>query len=186
MDLSIYITGASCSGVTTLGANLAATFGANHIDVDDFYWMPTDPPFSQKRPVNDRLRKLADALVDRPWVLSGSFDGWGDPLIADADLVVFLSAPAELRLQRLLVRERDRHGSRIDLGGDMRKIHTEFVDWASRYDDPKFEGRSRRRHELWLEQLDIPVLRLDGRLEPVQLVQQVLAALSEQPKGTSK
>ena len=46
----IYITGASCAGVTTLGSALARALDAVHVDVDDYYWLPSDPPFSRKRP----------------------------------------------------------------------------------------------------------------------------------------
>ena len=53
--LKIYILGASCSGVSTLGASLSKKYGVPQIDVDDFYWMPTDPPFTTKRPPQDRV-----------------------------------------------------------------------------------------------------------------------------------
>ena len=52
--MRIYITGASCAGVTTLGHNLATRLGIRQVDVDDFYWMPTNPPFTTKRPPSDR------------------------------------------------------------------------------------------------------------------------------------
>lgn len=53
--MRIYITGASCAGVTTLGQNLAARLGLCHVDVDDYYWMPTDPRFTTKRPERERI-----------------------------------------------------------------------------------------------------------------------------------
>ena len=53
MDVTahIHITGASGAGVTTLGAALAERLGGAQFDVDDFFWMPTVPPFTDKRPV---------------------------------------------------------------------------------------------------------------------------------------
>lgn len=53
--MRIYITGASCAGVTTLGQNLATRLDVQHVDVDDFYWMPTNPPFTTKRPADERV-----------------------------------------------------------------------------------------------------------------------------------
>jgi len=53
--LRIYITGASCAGVTTLGHTLASLLGLSHLDVDDFYWLPTNPPFTTKRAPNERV-----------------------------------------------------------------------------------------------------------------------------------
>ena len=98
---SIYITGASCSGVTTLGSGLASALGARHVDCDDFYWYPTNPPFSTKRPPADRVRLIKEALGEDGWVLSGSFDGWGDTLIENVNLIVFVYTPTPIRMERL-------------------------------------------------------------------------------------
>ena len=43
----IHITGASGFGVSTLGGALAARLGCAHLDTDDFYWLPTDPPYRE-------------------------------------------------------------------------------------------------------------------------------------------
>lgn len=56
----VYLTGASCSGVSTLGAMLSERFDVPQLDVDDFYWMPTDPPFSTKRLPEERVRLIQD------------------------------------------------------------------------------------------------------------------------------
>ena len=78
----IYLIGASCSGVSTLGATLSAQMGVPVLDVDDFYWMPTDPPFTTKRLPEDRVRLMQQRQSQTDgWVLSGSFMGWGDILI---------------------------------------------------------------------------------------------------------
>lgn len=176
----IYMTGASCAGVTTLGSALARALDAVHVDVDDYYWLPSDPPFSRKRPPEDRLPLIADALGGGGWVLTGSFDGWGDPLIDGVDLIVFVATPTRLRMERLKRRERERHGTRIDPGGDMHEIHTAFADWASRYDDPGFSGRNRARHETWLAAQTAPVLRVDGSRPVEELVETVRATV---PRG---
>lgn len=175
----IYLLGASCSGVSTLGARLAERFALPLLDVDDFYWMPTDPPFATKRPPEDRVRLIrARQAGAGGWVLSGSFMGWGDELIHDVDLIVFLHTRAAVRLRRLDQREALRHGARILPGGDMHKAHLAFRDWASRYDDPSFGGRSLAQHQRWLAAQSAPVLRLDGEEAPDLLVRSVTAALS--------
>jgi adenylate kinase family enzyme len=69
--------GASGAGVTTLGRALADTLGLSHHDVDDYYWLPTNPPYQEKRTVADRLRLMREIFLDREgWILSGSLDGW--------------------------------------------------------------------------------------------------------------
>jgi adenylate kinase family enzyme len=173
----IHITGASGSRVTSLGVYLARTLDVPHLDTDDFYWQPTDPPFTEKRPVPERLALMRSDMGAGGWVISGSLDGWGDPLLGAADLIVFLTLARAERLARLIRRERERFGARIGPGGDMEQIHKAFLDWAVQYDEPGFTGRSRARHEAWLAELDMPVLRLDAHQTPEALARAVLAAL---------
>ncbi|TWD52710.1 hypothetical protein FBY12_1241 [Pseudomonas sp. SJZ131] len=122
----MYITGASCAGVTTLGQNLATLLGVRHVDVDDFYWMPTNPPFTNKRPAEERVSLIQQKFADEDWVLSGSCMGWGEALIAPADLIVFVVTPTPIRLERLAARETQRFGNRIAPGGDMHEITCGF------------------------------------------------------------
>lgn len=46
----IHIFGASGSGTSTLGRAVAAGLGWRFLDTDDFFWLPTDPPFTTPRP----------------------------------------------------------------------------------------------------------------------------------------
>ncbi len=180
MKVNVHITGAAGSGVTTLGRALAGTLGAAHLDTDFFYWVPTQVPFTLKRPVDERLRLIAHAQAatkvqpNGTWVLSGSLMGWGEPVIAQAGLVVFLSTTTEIRMDRLIARERALYGGRILPGGDMEEIHRTFVTWAQRYEDPDFAGRSRTTHDMWLSQMTVPVLRLDSTETPRILIDQTL------------
>ncbi|WP_421701479.1 adenylate kinase [Aliiroseovarius sp.] len=170
----LHITGASCTGTTTLGVALARRLGLPHLDTDDYYWAPVDPPFSQKRPPEDRVRLMRADQGAGGWVLSGSLMGWGEPALLSCELILFLTAPWEVRRSRLIAREQARFGDRITPGGDMRAIHTGFLDWASRYDDPAFTGRSRARHEDWLSRQKAPVLRLDATRPISDLIDDVL------------
>ncbi len=169
------ITGASGCGVTTLGAALAARLGAVHVDTDDHYWKPTDPPYQEKRDVPERLEGIAaeQARTGR-WVLSGTLDRWAEPAIADAKLIVFLEVPTPVRLERLRARERERFGEKLLPGGAMHETHREFIEWAAHYDDGTLPGRSRPKHESWLAGLAKPVLRLDGTRLTDDLVRTVL------------
>ncbi|HEY8605297.1 hypothetical protein [Tsuneonella suprasediminis] len=178
---NVYLIGASCAGVSTLGSLLSERFGVQHIDVDDYYWMPTDPPFSTKRAPSQRVRLIQDRQdACEGWVLSGSFMGWGDVLIQEVDLIVFLQASTPVRLQRLDQREAARHGSRILPGGDMHEAHLTFRDWASRYDDPSFTGRNLAQHQQWLNEQSAPVLRLNGEQTTEKLADQVEEQLLRQ------
>lgn len=174
----LYLIGASCSGVSTLGATLSARLRVPLLDVDDVYWLPTDPPFTTKRPPEDRVRLIQERQSRTDgWVLSGSFIGWGDRLIEHVEIIAFLYTPTTIRMRRLEHREAQRHGDRILPGGDMHEGHLAFRDWASRYDDPSFTGRNLAQHERWLEAQTAPVLRLDGTQPADVLADTVTTAL---------
>ena len=160
----LHILGASGSGTTTFAAALAAKYGHRHLDTDDFYWLPTDPPYQQKRPREARLALLRSALAESAsWVLSGSLCGWGDPLIPEFDLIVFLIVPTEIRLERLRARELNRYGpALLRCGGNLHQASADFLDWAGRYDTGGLEMRSRALHEAWLSKLPVRLLRLEG------------------------
>ena len=46
-------------------------------------------------------------------------------------------------MRRLGLRERGRFGIRIDVGGDLHTENTEFMEWASGYEDRSGTGRNR-------------------------------------------
>ncbi len=177
----VHIIGASGAGVTTLGRALADKLAAPHHDTDDYYWRPTIPPYREKRPVAERLRLMEEMFLDRAdWVLSGSLDGWGDSNVSLFDLVVFVTAPTEIRLSRLRDREARHFGiEAVSPGGWRHQETEEFIEWASHYDDGSREGRSLIRHEAWLEKLKCPVFRVDGTRETTDLVKEVVRALTE-------
>lgn len=153
-------------------------------DTDDFYWVPTTPPFRTKRKVADRLRLMDEMFLPRSdWVLSGSFGGWADPIVPRLTHVLFLSLPGAQRLARLRARERRRYGAEIDPGGTQHTAYKGFLDWAMSYDDPGFTGRSRERHEAWLSALPCPVIRLDASKGAAELLQTALLALDPEDKG---
>lgn len=180
--MRIYITGASCAGVTTLGQKLATLLRVRHVDVDDFFWMPTNPPFTTKRPASERVSLIQQKLGHEDWVLTGSCMDWGDALVTRVDLIVFIVTATPVRLERLAAREKKLFGNRIAVGGDMHQIHGDFREWASQYDNPNFSGRNRARHELWLSEQIAPVLRIDWADSVEKLAVEVIQALPPTPQ----
>ena len=153
MQTRILITGASGSGTTTFGRALALHLGCAFFDADDYYWLPTDPPFRCKQDAAIRAARLLQALRDAPTaVLTGSIVNWGLELEDSLSLIVFLTVPAEIRVARLTEREMQRFG----------RADPAFLAWAAQYDEGTLEGRSLSRHEAWLAKRSCPVLRIDG------------------------
>lgn len=52
------------------------------MDTDDYFWLPTNPPYTQKRKISERLEKMRENISKAEnIVLSGSLVDWGDELI---------------------------------------------------------------------------------------------------------
>lgn len=175
MAARIHIFGASGAGVTTLGGALARTLHLPVFDSDDFYWLPTDPPYRVKRPIPQRVNLLL-AQMERheSWVLSGSMVKWSAEITPLFTHIVFLTLDQDVRLQRLAAREVDRFGTRIEPGGDMYAQSQDFLAYAALYESGRLDVRSRALHEQWLQGLTCPILRLDS-IQPVNaLVEQTV------------
>ncbi len=175
----IHITGASGAGVTSLGRALAGALAVPHHDTDDYFWQPTSPPYQHNRERSDRLRLMREMFLPRPsWVLSGSLQGWGDPIVPYFDLVVFVYTAKEIRLQRLRAREAARFGAdAVAIGGSRHQQTEDFIEWASQYDDGDRVSRTLEKHQGWLAALRCRVLRLDGARPLAELVVEVVAEI---------
>jgi adenylate kinase family enzyme len=179
----IHLTGASGSGVTTLGRALADRLALPHHDSDDYFWLPTAPPYQTTRPAAERLRLMHEMFLPRlDWALSGSVTGWGEELVPLFDLVVFVSTSREIRLKRLRAREAAHFGADAVAPGGWRHDETEsFVDWASHYEAGDREGRNLAKHEAWLASLPCPVVRVDGSRPLAELVEQLCSEVQRLP-----
>ena len=106
MKQVIHIYGASGSGTSTLGKKICEELGYFFMDTDDYFWMPTDPMFTTKRPVEERLEMMKKDIAEHDnVVISGSLVDWGDELIPQFTLAIRLFTDTKVRLQRLHERE---------------------------------------------------------------------------------
>ena len=111
------------------------------------------------------------------WILSGSLCGWGDVFISYFELVVYLSLPKELRIKRLIERERQRYGKEIEPNGSMYKQHKEFLEWAKKYDEAGIDMRSKALHDMWLSRIQCPIIKIEGDLTVEERVAIILKKL---------
>lgn len=167
----LHVMGASGTGTTTLARALADHWAVPHADTDDYFWVPSDPPYVQQRAEHERVALMHEVFVPRDaWVLSGSMAGWGDSVVDRCDAIVFMTLDPQERLARIEAREAQRRAAqRFD-----RDAWESFLAWARGYDDPNFHGRSRVTHDAWLAERDQPVLWLDSAASREQLRDRVL------------
>jgi adenylate kinase family enzyme len=164
---AIHIFGAPGAGASTLGRSLAASLDWPHFDTDDYHWFTDDPlPYRRRRNPEHRRALLAHDLAGKTdWVLSGTLNGWGDVFVERFDVVIYLWAPASIRLPRIAEREAKRYGpERIAEDGELHGVFVKFCQWAADYDDADAPTRNRAKDLEWLKHMPCPVFSLDASL----------------------
>ncbi|RNA64018.1 adenylate kinase [Chryseobacterium nematophagum] len=162
--MRIHIFGASGSGVTTLGKLLSTELNIEYFDSDDFFWLNSELPFTQRRDPEVRNRLISQHLNrTKNWILGGSIIRWGEGVFPEFDLVVFLYLPPHIRLERLKEREYKRYGTEIITNPIITKQYRDFIIWSKDYDeDTGISNRTLKAHKKWLSEINYPVLEIEG------------------------
>jgi len=154
----IVIFGANGSGKTTLGRELAHNLNYKHMDVEDYHFEKSDIPYTVERTREECIElMLSDIEKHHSFVLTAVTGDFYDEIHRYYELAVYLSAPLEVRIERIKQREYEKHGERICEGGDMYKQHIKFVDFVG--------SRSLSGIELYAETLSCPIIRIDGTVD---------------------
>lgn len=85
----ILVMGISGTGKSTLSRELAATTGLPLVHMDSLIWRES----WQEAPEQDVQQALEDIAATERWVVEGWIDHYSHPLLAQADLVVYLDFP---------------------------------------------------------------------------------------------
>lgn len=180
--MRIHIFGASGSGVTTTGQDLAKNLNVQYFDSDDYFWKKTNPPFIDKQNPIDRNAKIMSDLEGlENWILGGSVFQWGDSIFKNFDLVIFLLIPQEIRIDRLKKREFERYGNSILTDYDRKKQFDNFIAWATDYDNSTgIANRTLKAHENWLQTISFPILKIVGDFTTDQRVEQIIERMREE------
>jgi adenylate kinase family enzyme len=173
--MKILLFGASGSGTTTLGNEIEKRTGFKHLDVDDYYWKKTNPPFQEKIPLTERNENLKlDFKKFDKVVVSGSMVSWGKEWETAFELAVFIRLENSERMKRLKKREAEHYGEKLLTNEKIQRNSNEFLEWANQYENPNFKGRSLKIHNDWMEMLDCKVIRLNGETELSKNVEIIL------------
>jgi adenylate kinase family enzyme len=177
--MRLHILGASASGVTTTGRLLAERLGAAYFDSDDYFWIKTAQPYTERRdPILRNQLIMNDIKSTEKWILGGSVIHWGSELFNDFDLIVFLYVPQEIRIQRLAKRELERYGDIIYTDKIRNRQFTDFLAWAKDYDhDTGIANRTLKAHEGWLNKRQCPILRITGNYAAGEILQMIIEKL---------
>lgn len=148
--MRILISGGPGAGCTSTAKLVGDELGLPVFDSDTYFHKPTDPPFQAQYSPAERRHLIGRDLDTTPdWILSGSIATW-DVVLPIIHFGVFLDTPKGERLRRLGLRERERFGSRIDVGGDLHLENKDFIKWASGYEERPGTGRNRSTDRAFL------------------------------------
>lgn len=176
--MHINIFGASGSGVTTLGKILSEKLGYPYFDSDHYFWFPSNPPFTDRRPPEVRNALINEEMAGmQNWILGGSVINWNNSW--QFDLSVFLYIPPKIRLQRLRDREFERYGDVIYTDRERNRLYNEFIEWASGYDELITYSRSLHSHKNWMNSLKAPLLVIEGDTTVEERVGAVLRKIED-------
>lgn len=160
--LRVLISGGPGAGCTSTARALGERLRLPVFDSDDFFHKKTDPPFQEQYTPEERRRMVMAALGgEAAWILSGSVATWSVEGLGPTH-GVFLDTPQEVRLGRLMERQRMRFGARIDAGGDMHEEHEAFMEWAAGYEERTGVGRNRETDRGYLAEGFSRFLELQG------------------------
>ncbi len=157
----IYIYGASGAGSTTLGEAIIKENNGVQFDTDYYFW----------KHYNEHQKRMDDMINDIKscksnfMVITGSFWNWKcdySELIDYIDYYVRIVLNHNIRMERLLKREKERYGSRIDLGGDLYEVNKQRIEWANNYDNGGIEIRSLKSHMYYEEIYHIKPIIIDS------------------------
>ena len=169
MPKGIAIVGLNGSGKTTLGRALAEKLGYYRMDVEDYYFPNSDVPYAVARTREEVERlMLADIKEHGDFVLSAVCADFAaiEPFY---ELIVYLEAPQNERMERIRQRSVDKFGSRVLPGGDMYEQEENFFAFAAK--------RTPDKIEMWIKTAACPVLRIDSRKPTEELVRCVICFL---------
>lgn len=154
MTRGIVVFGANGSGKTTLGCELAQALNFKHIDVEDYYFEKSDVFYENPRTKDDVIHlMLTDIEKYGSFVLSGVTGDYGEKIVSMYNLAVLLTAPIDLRMDRIRKRAVDKHGERALPNGDMYANREEFIEYARTRDLSVIDQ--------WANTLTCPIIHLD-------------------------
>lgn len=156
MPKGILIFGANGTGKTTLARKLAEELKIKYIDIEDYYFEKSDMPYSKSRSKQEVLKLiLADIQRADTFVLSAVKGEICDEITSMYIFAFLLSAPLEIRLERVKNRSEKKFGKRVLVGGDMYEQENKFYEFV--------KNRNLSSIDDWANSLKCPVIKLDGQ-----------------------
>jgi len=126
------------------------------MDIEDYHFRESEIPYSNPRSRNECLELMLDDIKKHHSFVISTVDGnyLGEKILSMCNFAVYITAPIEIRIQRIKQRGYDKFGERVRKGGDMYEQELNFHQFVT--------SRSARPIEQWKESLTYPVICVNG------------------------
>jgi len=126
-----------------------------HIDNMDYAHRKSDSTYANKLSREERAKlMLADIEKYRNFVITAVTGDFGDIIPKYYKLAVYVTAPLEIRIERIKQRDYRKFGKKVFEGGNMHKQHLEFVSFV--------KSRPLTPIEQFKQTLTCPIIHIDG------------------------
>lgn len=153
MRNGILIFGLNGCGKTSLAGALAERLSYLHMDIEDYYFMPSTIPYTKPRSKVIYEEMMLSDMKKYDYVFSSLNGDYSPEIISTCTLAIHLNVPKAERLKRVRLRAIKQHGDRIEEGGDMHEAHLDFLKVVKLKTDDI---------QSWSASLTCPILELDG------------------------
>ena len=172
MSKGIVVFGANGCGKTTIGRKLASVMNFKHLDVEDYYFEKSDIYYKSPRTKDDVTHMmLTDIKKYGSFVLSCVTGDYGVKIVSMYKLAVLLSAPVNLRMERIQKRVVEKHGELITTDDVLKKNTEAFIEFARKRDLSAIDQ--------WANTLTCPIIRLDATKPISENTKEITTAYSQ-------
>ena len=176
MSNGIIIIGLNGSGKSTVCRELAQRLNYKRMDVEDYYFPEAEIPYTVSRSREEVERMIIEDINKyKNYVLCSVNCNWNTNITDTFRLAVLLSAPLEIRMERIKQREVLRFGKRVLEGGDMYESQKRFHDFVTL----RSAEDVRRKTSI----LHCPVLEIDATLPVGEIVRSIYNYYSKTTVG---
>lgn len=131
MGTGIIVCGLNGSGKSTLGRVLAERNGFHFINIEDLYFPKNDSHYLYALPRSrEEVEKLLldEILQHENFVLASVKGDYGEQICRYFNLAVLISAPKNIRVERVRERSFRKFGERMLPGGDLYESENSFFE----------------------------------------------------------
>ena len=162
----IIIMGLNGCGKSTVCRELAQRLGYKRIDVEDYYFLDSQIPYTVSRTYEEVQQMIIEDINKyKNYVFCSVNCNWDSKITDTFQLAVLLSAPLEVRMERIKQREITRFGERVLEGGDMYESQKRFHTFVA--------SRSAESIKEVANTLNCPVMEMDATLSIDEIVKRI-------------